>query len=177
MTPAHIIHFWFTEAAPKQWWTSTAEFDQLIRSRFGAIHAQAARCELAGWRVTPPGRLAEIIVLDQFSRNIDRGTPLAFANDALALALAQEALAAGVPAHLTPEQKVFLYTPFLHSESPAIHAGAAALFQEEGQAAKSAAQHRAIVDRFGRYPHRNATLGRTSTDEEIEFLKRPGSSF
>jgi uncharacterized protein (DUF924 family) len=95
----------------------------------------------------------------------------------VALALAQEAVRARTPAQLTQDQKIFLYTPFLHSESPLIHAGAAALFQEEGQAAKSAAQHRAIIDRFGRYPHRNAILGRLSTQEEMEFLKEPGSSF
>ena len=154
-------------------------FDDLIRARFGALHAQARRCELFGWRATPAGRLAEVIVLDQFARNIHRGTPEAFSADALALALAQEAVAAGADLALPAEQRAFFYMPYMHSESAAIHAVAEPLMQARAPAHTHdfELKHKAIVDRFGRYPHRNAILGRASTAEEIEFLKQPGSSF
>lgn len=179
VTPRDILKFWFEETQPAQWWKKSAAFDQLIRDRFGALHASAARCERFGWRASPQGRLAEVIVLDQFSRNIHRDDPRAFAADPLALALAQTAVAAGDDWALPVEQRAFLYMPFMHSESPAIHAIALELFRTPGMADNLGAEirHKAIIDRFGRYPHRNAVLGRASTAAEIAFLQEPGSSF
>ena len=174
-----VLDFWFKEIDAKQWWTKSAEFDQLIASRFGSLHAAAARCELHPWRETPPGRLAEIIVLDQFSRNMFRDQPQAFACDAMALALAQTAVATQADAVLEIQQRAFVYMPYMHSESPLIHGTAQALFSQAGLESSLASeqQHKAIIDRFGRYPHRNAILGRPSTTEELEFLATPGSSF
>ena len=174
-----VLEFWFKEIDAKQWWTKSAEFDQLISSRFGSLHAAAARCELYAWRETPPGRLAEIIVLDQFSRNMYRDQPQAFACDALALALAQTAVATQADAVLEIQQRAFVYMPYMHSESPLIHGTAQALFSQAGLESSLASEHhhKAILDRFGRYPHRNAILGRPSTAQELEFLTTPGSSF
>ena len=174
-----VLDFWFKEIDAKQWWTKSAEFDQLIASRFGSLHAAAARCELHPWRETPPGRLAEIIVLDQFSRNMFRDQPQAFACDAMALALAQTAVATQADAVLEIQQRAFVYMPYMHSESPLIHGTAQALFSQAGLESSLASEqhHKAILDRFGRYPHRNAILGRASTTEELEFLATPGSSF
>jgi uncharacterized protein (DUF924 family) len=179
ITPDDIIAFWFEETQPAQWWQKSSEFDQLIRDRFGALHAAAARCELYAWRATPQGRLAEVIVLDQFSRNIHRDDPRAFAADPLALALAQTAIATGDDLALPASQRAFLYLPFMHSESAAIHAVAMELFRTPGMESNLSfeIQHKAIIDRFGRYPHRNAVLGRISTPDELAFLREPGSSF
>lgn len=174
-----VLDFWFHETKPAQWWTVDPAFDALIRTRFGVLHAQARRCELFAWRATPEGRLAEVIVLDQFARNLHRGTPDAFSADPLALALAQEAVAAGADLALPTEQRAFLYMPYMHSESAAIHAVAEPLMKARAPAHTHdfELKHKSIVDRFGRYPHRNAILGRASTEEEAEFLKQPGSSF
>lgn len=174
-----VLDFWFHETKPAQWWTVDPAFDALIRTRFGALHAQARRCELFAWRATPEGRLAEVIVLDQFARNLHRGTPDAFSADPLALALAQEAVAAGADLALPTERRAFLYMPYMHSESAAIHAVAEPLMKARAPAHTHdfELKHKSIVDRFGRYPHRNAILGRASTAEEAEFLKQPGSSF
>ncbi|MEO8296542.1 MAG: DUF924 family protein [Burkholderiales bacterium] len=174
-----ILHFWFEQIQPAQWWKVDAAFDRLIAQRFADLHARAVCCELFDWRTDPAGRLAEIIVLDQFSRNIYRGEPRAFAADPLALALAQEAVAAKADLALPQQQRVFLYMPYMHSESRRIHEVAERLFGDNGPADNLdfERRHKAIIDRFGRYPHRNHILGRPSTDEEIEFLKQPGSSF
>lgn len=174
-----LLRFWFDEIQPAQWWKVDPAFDDLVRTRFGALHAQARRCELFGWRATPAGRLAEVIALDQFARNIHRGSPEAFSADPLALALAQEAVAAGADLALPPERRAFLYMPYMHSESAAIHAVGEPLMKARAAAGTHdfELRHKAIVDRFGRYPHRNAILGRASTAEEIEFLKQPGSAF
>jgi uncharacterized protein (DUF924 family) len=177
--PNFILTFWFEELAPAQWWRVDAELDAAIRARFGELHRSAAAGEFCAWRDTPAGRLAEIIVLDQFSRNIYRGTPQAFACDAMAVALAQEAVRARADVALDASRRGFLYMPYMHSESAVVHAQAAQLFAAPGleHHAKSALQHKAIIDRFGRYPHRNAVLGRASTAEEITFLSEPNSSF
>lgn len=174
-----VLDFWFDETQPAQWWKVDPAFDELVRQRFATLHAQARRCELFAWRATPEGRLAEVIVLDQFARNLHRGTPDAFSADALALALAQEAVAAGADLALAPERRAFLYMPYMHSESAAIHAAGEPLMRERApqHTHEFELRHKAIVDRFGRYPHRNAILGRASTAEEAEFLKQPGSSF
>ena len=177
--PESILAFWFEELTPKQWWVAADDLDRQIKSRFGALHAAAECCELYAWRESAAGRLAEIIVLDQFSRNIHRNRPQAFANDAHALALAQTAVAAQADQALDVQRRAFLYMPYMHSESLAIHRVAVALFSAPGMENNLdfELRHKAIIDRFGRYPHRNAILGRTSTAEEIEFLKTPGSSF
>ncbi len=174
-----VLKFWFEETQPAQWWKPDERFDRLLAQRFSALHAQAARCELFEWRKTARGRLAEIIVLDQFSRNLYRGSPPCFAQDAMALALAQEAIAAGAQAALSAIERSFLSLPYLHSESAKIHAIALQLFRDNGLPGnlEYELKHKAIIDRFGRYPHRNAILGRASTPEEIEFLKQPGSGF
>jgi uncharacterized protein (DUF924 family) len=174
-----ITDFWFDAAAAQQWWRRDDEFDRQIGQRFGTVHAQASRCELYFWRTAALGRLAEIIVLDQFSRHIYRTTAQAYAFDSLALALAQEAVAAGVAKTLDATRKAFLYMPFMHSESLTMHEIAVELFSETGLASNLQFEyrHQAIIARFGRYPHRNAVLGRPSTSEEIAFLKTEGSSF
>ena len=177
--PESNLTFWFDEITPKQWWSKSSEFDLAITSRFGAVHAAAARCELFTWRETPEGRLAEIIVLDQFSRNIYRDQAQAFDSDSLALALAQQAIAVKADQALTPTCRAFLYMPFMHSESPLIHQEAMTLFGSPGleESLKSELKHKVIIDRFGRYPHRNVLIGRLSTEEELAFLQTPGSSF
>ncbi|SDN24393.1 Uncharacterized conserved protein, DUF924 family [Vreelandella arcis] len=179
MNAHEVLNLWFNELTPAQWFKKDPEMDRAISARFGVLHAQAAQCECYAWRQTAEGRLAEIIVLDQFSRNIYRDDARAFATDALALALAQEAVAAGADAALSSEQRAFLYMPYMHSESAAIHERAMELFDQPGleKNLDFEVRHKAIIDRFGRYPHRNALLGRASTDEELAFLKQPGSSF
>lgn len=174
-----VINFWFDEIEPAQRWKKDPDFDALIRQRFGETHARAALGELHLWREQAPGALAEVIVLDQFSRNMFRDTAESFAYDSLALLLAQEAIRRELDKELSPGQKAFLYIPFMHSESPDIHELAVTLFNQPGMEDNYdfELRHKAIIDRFGRYPHRNAILGRESTAEEIEFLKGPGSSF
>lgn len=177
--PQSVLQFWFHEIAPAQWWKVDAAFDQLIKERFSELHGRATRAELFEWRNEPRGRLAEIIVLDQFSRNMYRGNGLAFAADTMALALAQEAVASKADLTLSPDERVFLYMPYMHSESKVVHEVAERLFKESGPKGNYdfELRHKAIIDRFGRYPHRNAILGRQSTAEELAFLAEPGSSF
>lgn len=174
-----ILAFWFTELDPKQWWVVDAHFDAALKARFEPVLLQAAAGELYGWRVSPRGRLAEVIVLDQFSRNIHRGTPQAFAQDPQALALAQEAVAGGALSSLAAIERTFLLMPYMHSESRLIHVEAERLFKAYALPANHdfELRHKAVIDRFGRYPHRNAILDRESTAEEREFLLQPGSAF
>ena len=179
MQPQPILEFWFTELTPKQHFAKDAALDDAIRTRFSATLEAAARCELFAWRATPEGRLAEILVLDQFSRNVYRDTRRAFAQDALALALAQELVASGQDRSLPLAQRSFAYMPYMHSESALVHAQAVRLFDQPGMedTLRFEQRHKAIIDRFGRYPHRNALLGRESTPEELAFLSEPGSRF
>ncbi len=174
-----VIAFWFDELKPAQWFKKDSNLDQLIEARFIHIHEAASQCELWPWRATPLGRLAEVIVLDQFSRNIHRDSSQAFANDTLALALAQEAIATGADKTLSYDQRAFLYMPFMHSESIHIHETALELFATDGleKYLNFEKRHRDIIRRFGRYPHRNSVLGRESTAQEQDFLAEPGSSF
>lgn len=174
-----VIDFWFSELEAKQWWQKDAALDAAIKHRFEALHAQAKACELFEWRSTALGSLAEIIVLDQFSRNIFRDKPESFASDPLALALAQTAITKGFDLELPETQRSFLYMPFMHSESKQIHEQALVLFTALGNDnnLKFEQQHKAIIDRFGRYPHRNEILGRNSSQEELSFLQQPNSSF
>ena len=179
MQPQPILHFWFEELTAKQHFVKDTALDETIRTRFGDTLEAAARCELYAWRATAEGRLAEIIVLDQFSRNVFRDTPRAFAQDALALVLAQELVASGQDRSLPAAQRVFAYMPYMHSESALVHAQATELFSQPGMEnnLNFELRHKTIIDRFGRYPHRNAILGRTSSAQELAFLSEPGSSF
>ena len=172
MHPQSILHFWFEELTDKQLFAKDAALDETIRTRFGATLEAAARCELFAWRATPEGWLAEIIVLDQFSRNVYRDTARAFAQDALALVLAQELVASAQDRSLPVAQRIFAYLPYMHSESALVHTQAVALFSQPGMEdnLRFELRHKEIIDRFGRYPHRNAILGRTSTAEELAFL-------
>lgn len=174
-----VLAYWFHELTPPQWFEKNPAMDASISARFGALHGRAVNGELASWRGSPEGRLAEVIVLDQFSRNMFRDTPGAFAADALALGRVREAIEAGADEALNPQERMFLYMPFMHSESPEVHVEAVALFEALGnpKALEFEHLHKVIIDRFGRYPHRNEILGRASTPEELEFLTQPNSSF
>jgi uncharacterized protein (DUF924 family) len=178
-TSQDILHFWFEELSEKQHFVKDPALDAAIRQRFGATLEAAARCELFGWRSTTQGRLAEIVVLDQFSRNLFRDTPRAFAQDPLALVLAQELVASGQDRALPPVQLAFAYMPYMHSESAVVQAESVRLFAQPGleDNLNFALRHQEIVLRFGRFPHRNSQLGRTSSAEELAFLSQPGSSF
>ena len=174
-----VLAFWFAEENRSFWFARNEAFDRQIRNRFAGLWARAAQSELDAWRNTLRGRLAEIIVLDQFSRNLHRASPLAFAQDNMAVALAQEAVRRPGFAGMRPEERHFMLMPLMHSESRRIHRQALELFERhtsEG-ALDFERKHQAIIERFGRYPHRNAVLGRESTPEELAFLQQPGSSF
>jgi uncharacterized protein (DUF924 family) len=175
-----VLSFWFEELKPAQWFQKNPKLDQDMRARFEALHFKASRSELFAWRETTSGRLAEILLLDQFSRNMFRDSPRAFAQDPLALALAQECIRTGLHlSDLSQQQRTFLYMPFMHSEALNIHQIAVGLFSERGMESNLdyEIRHKEIIERFGRFPHRNEILGRTSTPAEIEFLKQPGSAF
>lgn len=174
-----VIHFWFEEIEPSQRWKKDDAFDALIRSRFLTVHNQAISGELFSWRESALGCLAEVIVLDQFSRNLYRDKPQSFAYDPIALVLAQSAIAQGFDKELPTDQTGFLYMPFMHSESLLIHEQAVRLFNQLGQESivEYEHKHKMIIERFGRYPHRNYILGRVSTPEEEQFLTEPNSSF
>lgn len=179
VNPDAVLQFWFEEASYSQWFAKDDAFDATIRERFAVTHAAAVAGELWHWRNTPQGRLAEVIVLDQFSRNLHRDDPRAFAHDGMALALAQEAIACGDDEELEFAERRFLYMPFMHSESAAMHEVAVQLFGsiDDDNTMKYEILHKKIIDRFGRYPHRNKVLGRETTAEEAEFLKQPDSAF
>ena len=167
-----IITFWFQVLQPKNWFMQSDETDKKIQA-FAPIHAQARASELTHWRKTAQGRLAEIIVLDQFSRNLFRNSADAFAYDGMALLLAQMAIDVGADTELSKAERMFCYMPFMHSESKIIQQQSMTLFTalQMGDSLKFAQEHHDIIMRFGRYPHRNAILGRVSTLEETEFLK------
>lgn len=169
-----VLAFWFNELESEQWFRADEGLDNLIRSRFGTVHNAAANSELWPWRATPSGRLAEIIVLDQFSRNIYRHDARAFACDSMALALSQEALRVEADKALTVAQKTFLFMPFMHSESLAIHDMAMELFNIDGLELEFEyeQEHRDLLLKFGRYPQRNKALKRKSTKEEKAFLSQ-----
>lgn len=180
MKPETVLVFWFKELDQKQWFEKDLALDRHITERFSDFHAAARAGEFYTWRKTAAGRLAEIIVLDQFSRNMFRDQAEAFATDTMALVLAQEAVATGADKKLLKDtERAFLYMPYMHSESELIHEVALDLFDQPGleNNLEFEIKHKQIIDRFGRYPHRNDVLGRTSTPDEIAFLKEPNSSF
>lgn len=174
-----VLNFWFNQLTKKDWWEKSAELDNQISDQFGGLHQRALASELFSWRESAKGALAEIIVLDQFSRNIYRDDWRAFAADPLALALAQEAVRKGQDKVLEKQQRHFLYMPYMHSESQLIHEVALPLFKrlEDEDILNFELRHKEIIGRFGRYPHRNKILNRPSTIAETEFLKTPNSSF
>ncbi len=175
-----ILNFCFQEAGSQKFFEKDLGFDELLRARFTDVLEQAAAAEFYTWRRSVEGRLAEIIILDQFSRNIYRNTPHAFYQDSMALTLAQEAVAAGILQKLkSVDERKFILMPYMHSESKLIHQQAEKLFEQytNEETFNSEMKHKVIIDRFSRYPHRNKILGRISTVEEIEFLRQPNSSF
>jgi uncharacterized protein (DUF924 family) len=167
-----VLEFWFNELEPENWFAKDEQLDARIRERFSALH-ESLRLDAIAVPETPRGHLAAIIVLDRFSRNLHRGSPMAFASDARALALAQHALAQGYDRELTKRERKFLYMPFMHSEDKHVQARCVELFStiDDADALRYAIEHRDIVDRFGRFPHRNPILGRDPTPEEAEFMK------
>jgi uncharacterized protein (DUF924 family) len=174
-----ITDFWFSELEPADWWRKDAKLDQEISTRFGKIWAAACAGELSEWRKNPQGSLSEIIVLDQFSRNMFRDKPQAFAQDSQALTLTQVALEKEFHFELSKEELPFLLMPIMHSESKAVHDKYINYFKVSGleNTYDFEIKHKKIIDEFGRYPHRNKVLKRESTEKEIAFLKTPGSSF
>jgi len=181
---AAILAFWFGSGdRDKRWFEKNPAFDEEVRRRFLALHAEAAAGNLAHWRNDPADCLALIVLLDQFPRNMFRGTPRAFATDALALDIAHHAIACGYDRAMRPSERMFVYLPHEHAESLEEQQRACELteplvkFPETEDVYRYAVAHRDIIQRFGRFPHRNAILGRASTPEEIEFLMGPGSSF
>lgn len=178
-SPKAVLDFWFDPDHEELLFTKDEAFDEKIRSKFYPVWVAARQGLLVGWRSTLYGRLAEIIVLDQFSRNLMRDSEKAFAQDSMALVLAQEIITQPGFKDLTPVQKQFALLPLEHSESPGIHEMALPLFEAHTseEAVHYEILHKRIIDRFGRYPHRNEILGRESSLEELEFLKEADSSF
>lgn len=176
-TPDDILRFWFVEHGRDDWFGGKAEFDARLAEQSAELHPRVAAGEAWAWRATPEGRLAEIIVLDQFSRQLHRGSPEAFVHDGMALALAQEAVAGGHDLRLDPVRRMFLYLPYEHSESLVIHEDAVRLFTALGdeEALKFELAHVECLRRFGRYPKRNAALGRASTPEELDYIATEGA--
>lgn len=174
-----VIDFWFEELTPNQWYEKDENLDLKMTERFIALHSSVVAGECSSWRSDPMGRLAEVLVIDQFSRNIYRDDAKSFIYDPMALVLAQETIRAEHHREFTAKYKQFLYMPYMHSESNMIHNSAMLLFSEPGleESFQYELKHKSIIERFGRYPHRNKTLGRISTPEEIEFLKQADPIF
>lgn len=186
-----ILTFWFDEVrdepayfeeyAPR-WFVQNADFDREIVQRFQTDYELAAQGKLTHWTETARGGVALILVLDQFPRNMFRNDPRAFATDPLARQIAEQMIAAGFEQQLRLVERYFVYVPFMHSEDRAHQQRSVMLFQQLAEErayfdTAYAVRHQEVIDRFGRFPHRNAVLGRASTSEELEFLKQFGSSF
>ena len=174
-----VLEFWFDPVNRPHWFSKSATFDEQIRLQFLATWHAAANCQCAPWRAGMDGRLAEIIVLDQFSRNLFRHSAAAYTQDALALRLAEEAVVQPEFDAMPQGARHFMLMPFMHSEDLAVQQRALVLFAALGDSRtfEIAQRHKYIIERFGRYPHRNVVLGRTSTAEEEAFLQEPDSSF
>jgi uncharacterized protein (DUF924 family) len=167
-----VLDFWFSEQNQKKWFKRDENFDAIISERFSACWQMARKGELYEWREGMQGRLAEIIVLDQFSRNLNRESADAWAQDGMALILSQEALRSQEWHQLSVHQRAFLLMPWMHSESSVIHEKAVLLFDELGDPSfiRNEQEHRAVILKFGRFPHRNQLLGRTTTTAEKAWL-------
>ena len=170
---ADVLRFWFVELPPPAWFSGDAGTDALVRVRFRALHEELRRGLPPGALMTPEAALAVVIALDQFPRNLYRDQPEAFAADGVALAAATRAVALGFDRMFDPTRRHFFYLPFMHAEDRAAQARSVELYAAlgDGEGLRYARLHREIVDRFGRFPHRNAVLGRPSTPDEVEFLK------
>ncbi len=185
MTPRDVLQFWFSDRVRPLWFKKDKDFDEEIRARFGQTVHAAQLGSFAAWRASPDGALALLLLIDQFARNLYRGTAKAFLGDALARDVANEAIARGFDKRFPFPDRVFIYLPFEHCETLANQDRFIALLtdclREFGDEAADyleyAHKHRRIIQRFGRFPHRNAALGRGTTEEEAEFLKGPDSSF
>ena len=173
-----VLRFWFEELSENDWFTKRPEVDAQIRDRFAGLHGELAANQGLG-ASGPRALLACVIVLDQFSRHLFRGDPRAFASDPVARQLANEAIERGFDRSLDKWERTFLYLPFEHSENPSDQARSLELAGSlhDDRSMRFAIKHKAIIDRFGRFPHRNAVLGRASTAEELEFLADPANSF
>lgn len=179
-TAQDVITFWFEQHSAEHWFGASETFDNEVRETLTDVYERASRGELWAWRTTPKGRLAEIILLDQISRQLNRGSAKAFANDGAALALAQEAVAQGADVGMTNDELLFLYLPYEHSESALIQEQSIALFQKLSDTPylDYAIAHQDTVKQFGRFPMRNAALGRENTPQEIAYMKeREGKIF
>jgi len=174
-----VLNFWFQDLSPNDWFKKDPQLDKKISDKFSNLLYATIAGELFEWRRSATGTLAQVIVLDQFSRNIFRDRKEAFSQDPLALAIAQDAIEKGFDLELSIQQRGFLYMPFMHSESAFIHRKAAQLFSLKGLELNLdfELKHKAIIDRFGRYPHRNIILNRESTAEEKLFLQEQDSAF
>ncbi|MBV9992486.1 MAG: DUF924 domain-containing protein [Alphaproteobacteria bacterium] len=171
--PSSVLHFWFSELGPKDWFAVNPAVDDRVRARFLDLHRAMRQSPPDAAALDAAGHLAAVIVFDQFPRNLFRGTAEAFATDPLALALSDDAIARGLDAGLSVHERQFLYMPHMHSEDPAVQARSVALFDSLGfpEALLAALDHKQTIDRFGRFPYRNAALGRVSTPDEEAFLK------
>jgi uncharacterized protein (DUF924 family) len=176
---ADIVHFWFVEIAPEAWFRKDPAFDKWLGERFLAVHEKIAALPIHACLSDAHTALAAVIALDQFPRNMFRATPRAFATDAQARAVAEGAIANGLAAELSKDQRTFLYLPFEHAEDGEAQTRCVALMAtlHDEELVRWALAHKAIIDRFGRFPHRNAILGRASTAEEAAFLAGPESDF
>ena len=175
--PAEIINFWFAEVNKKKWFMKDPNFDKLITEKFLPVYEQISRGVLDSWKNTPEGILALIIVLDQFSRNMFRGQKKSFDTDAQALLLAKQAIATKMDKRLPAFYQKFIYMPFIHSEALQDQNLSLQLFVSDPETYGYAIKHREIIEKFGRFPHRNNLLGRQSTPEELHFLQLPNSAF
>ena len=174
-----ILYFWFEQISSDEWFKYDEMLDLKMVEKFIAIHSKAISGELFKWREEPLGRLAEIILIDQFSRNIYRDDPKAYSSDGMALALAEEVIRDNIHLNFETKHKQFLYMPFMHSESKSIHEIAVKLFSEPGleKSLSYELSHKRVIDQFGRYPERNAILGRFSTPEEEIYLMNSSMPF
>ena len=177
---ADVLRFWFEETVPRQWFAKDPAFDAQVRERFIGLTRQAIKGELAGWAAEPASALALVILLDQFPRQLWRDSAMAFAGDHQALALSQAAVARGwLAAEPDQARRQFWLMPQMHAEDLAVQEASLPLFARftDARTADFARRHRDVIARFGRFPHRNAALGRTSSGEELAFLQTPGSGF
>lgn len=174
-----VLSFWFKETEREQWFAKSDAFDAEMRRRFLGLHEAVSAEPNDVLTADARTAMAAILVLDQMSRNMFRGSPRAFAQDPKALAIAEAVVARGLDKGMTKDERTFCYLPFEHAEHPEAQAKCVALMAglDDPDLVKWAEAHKVIIDRFGRFPHRNEVLGRTSTAEEVEFLKQPGSSF
>jgi uncharacterized protein (DUF924 family) len=177
MNSTKILNFWFSKDNSTKWFTKSKDFDSLIINKFLAIYNKAANGDLDDWKQEPEGMLALIIILDQFPRNMFRDSAKSFAGDAKALSYAKEAIAKEIDKKLLLQQRRFIYMPFMHSENLEDQNISVQLFAADETSYKYAVRHREIIQKFGRFPHRNNLLGRESTKEEVDFLKTPNSTF